>query len=35
VAVLPVGVTGEAIKPRRSTTTGTGLDHPHGLSRLW
>lgn len=35
VAVLPVGVTGEAIEPRRSTTTGTGLDHPHDLSRLW
>jgi len=39
VAVLPVGVTIDPIpapvEPRRSTSSGTGLDHPHDLSRLW
>jgi nucleotide-binding universal stress UspA family protein len=35
VAVLPLGVTVGAIEPMRSTSTATGLDHPHDLSRLW
>jgi nucleotide-binding universal stress UspA family protein len=39
VAVLPVAVTADPVPapadPGRGTPTGTGLDHPHDLSRLW
>jgi nucleotide-binding universal stress UspA family protein len=39
VAVLPVTVTADPVpvtpEPNPAASTGTGLDHPHDLSRLW
>ena len=39
VAVLPVGVTADPVpvthEPNPTASTGTGLDHPHDLTRLW
>ena len=39
VAVLPVGVTVDPVpvahEPNLGASSGTGVDHPHDLSRLW